>query len=275
MAITGSARPGRGGRAGAPRPADRSAGPSSTDTTSRVLGAPPIVFVHATRLTRDVGGPGGGPADAFRVITLDLPGHGVRATERFTLDDAADAVGRVIDEAADGRAVVVGLSSAATWPWTSRRDVPSASAGWSSRARPRAGRARRRRRTGPSAGSWPRSTATRLETAQPLVLPDPLRTGDRGADRRWRLLGGGGRGGAPLPRRPALQAAAGGVRRAQPHRQRRARPALPPRSARLRWAAAQDARHVRLPRATHLVEPRPAGGLQRAVRALRRRARLT
>ena len=74
-------------------------------------GAPPIVFVHATRLTRGMwAAQVADLSDAFRVITLDLPGHGVRATQRFTLDDAADAVGRVIDEAADGRAVVVGLS---------------------------------------------------------------------------------------------------------------------------------------------------------------------
>ena len=80
-------------------------------TSSGPAGAPPIVFVHATRLTRGMwAAQVAGLSDTFRVVTLDLPGHGVRATERFTLDDAADAVGRVIDEAADGRAVVVGLS---------------------------------------------------------------------------------------------------------------------------------------------------------------------
>ena len=49
-------------------------------------------------------------ADAHRVVVLDLPGHGELAAEPFTLDAAADSVARAIDEAAEGRAVVVGLS---------------------------------------------------------------------------------------------------------------------------------------------------------------------
>ena len=73
--------------------------------------APAIVFVHATRLT---GGMWAAQvadlSDTYRVITLDLPGHGTSATQRFTLDAAADSVARVIDEGAGGRAVVVGLS---------------------------------------------------------------------------------------------------------------------------------------------------------------------
>lgn len=70
-----------------------------------------IVFVHATRLTRGMwAAQVAGLSDTYRVITLDLPGHGTRSHERFTLDDAADAVGQVIDEAAGGRAIVVGLS---------------------------------------------------------------------------------------------------------------------------------------------------------------------
>ena len=73
--------------------------------------APSIVFVHATRLTRGMwAAQVAGLSDAFRVITLDMPGHGTRSRERFTLDAAADSVARVIDEAAGGRAVVVGLS---------------------------------------------------------------------------------------------------------------------------------------------------------------------
>ena len=72
---------------------------------------PAIVFVHGTRLSRamwraqmdDLG-------DTYRVIALDLPGHGVLAGRPFTLTDAADEVARTIAEAAGGRAVVVGLS---------------------------------------------------------------------------------------------------------------------------------------------------------------------
>jgi pimeloyl-ACP methyl ester carboxylesterase len=75
-------------------------------------GAPTIAFVHGTRLTgsvwaaqqADLGG-------QFMTIAPDLPAHGTRADEPFTLDRAADAVSASIrDHATDGRAVVVGLS---------------------------------------------------------------------------------------------------------------------------------------------------------------------
>lgn len=73
--------------------------------------APAIVFVHGTRLCRtmwraqldDL-------ADRFHVIAVDLPGHGMRAGERFTVEAAAARVGDVIESVARGRAVVVGLS---------------------------------------------------------------------------------------------------------------------------------------------------------------------
>jgi pimeloyl-ACP methyl ester carboxylesterase len=74
-------------------------------------GADPIVLVHGTRLTRASWRPQANRlAGEFRVILPDLPGHGTRADERFTLDGAAEALGRVIDDAAGGRAIVVGLS---------------------------------------------------------------------------------------------------------------------------------------------------------------------
>jgi len=75
-------------------------------------GAPAIVFIHGTRLT--------GSAwtaqlaclsDEFRTIAPDLPAHGSHADEPFTLDGAADAVATTIrDHATRGQAVVVGLS---------------------------------------------------------------------------------------------------------------------------------------------------------------------
>ena len=73
--------------------------------------APAIVFVHGTRLTRaswraqvdDL-------SDAFRVVAMDLPGHGALADRPFTLEAATAELGRVIETAAAGRAVVVGLS---------------------------------------------------------------------------------------------------------------------------------------------------------------------
>ncbi len=75
-------------------------------------GAPAIVLVHGTRLTRSAWA---AQFDAlggeFRVIAVDLPGHGTRADQPFTLDGAADLVAATIrEQAADDRAIVVGLS---------------------------------------------------------------------------------------------------------------------------------------------------------------------
>ena len=95
--------------AGALVPAD----PSTYDVAGPV-GAPAIVLIHGTRLSRrmwdaqlrDLG-------DAFRVAALDLPGHGASAGTPFTLDAAADHVAAVIEAVAphdDRRAIVVGLS---------------------------------------------------------------------------------------------------------------------------------------------------------------------
>jgi pimeloyl-ACP methyl ester carboxylesterase len=73
--------------------------------------APAIVFVHGTRLTRAAWAPQlGALSDTYRVIALDLPGHGVLADRDFTVASAADEVARVVAEAAGGRAVIVGLS---------------------------------------------------------------------------------------------------------------------------------------------------------------------
>jgi pimeloyl-ACP methyl ester carboxylesterase len=72
---------------------------------------PAIVFVHGTRLTGAMWTPQiAALSDEFRTVALDLPGHGRRATEPFTIDSAADALASDIREHAGGRAVVVGLS---------------------------------------------------------------------------------------------------------------------------------------------------------------------
>jgi pimeloyl-ACP methyl ester carboxylesterase len=73
--------------------------------------APAIIFIHGTRMSKAYWTPqvealGG----EFRAIAIDLPGHGVRADEAFTLDGAVDAVAGVIEAQPTGRAVVVGLS---------------------------------------------------------------------------------------------------------------------------------------------------------------------
>ena len=91
----------------------RVADPATFDVAGP-LGAPAIVFVHGTRLTRalwtaqllDL-------SDTYRVAALDLPGHGALRGQPFELDAAADQVAAVIRATApadDPRAVVVGLS---------------------------------------------------------------------------------------------------------------------------------------------------------------------
>jgi pimeloyl-ACP methyl ester carboxylesterase len=91
------------GAAGSAQPGMTARGP---------LDAPAIVFLHGTRLSRAVWTPQlEALGDEFRGIALDLPGHGGRAADPFSLDGAVEiAAAAIRDEAADGRAVVVGLS---------------------------------------------------------------------------------------------------------------------------------------------------------------------
>jgi pimeloyl-ACP methyl ester carboxylesterase len=49
-------------------------------------------------------------ADRYRCVSVDLPGHGTQRGKPFSLEDAAAGVAAAIDQAAGGRAVVVGLS---------------------------------------------------------------------------------------------------------------------------------------------------------------------
>lgn len=73
--------------------------------------APAIVFVHGTRLTRSAWtAQVEALRDSYRVVTMDLPGHGVLADRPFTIAAARDELARVIDTAASGRAIIVGLS---------------------------------------------------------------------------------------------------------------------------------------------------------------------
>jgi pimeloyl-ACP methyl ester carboxylesterase len=85
-------------------------GPSTYDVAGPV-DAPAIVFVHGTGLTRAAWAPQmDALGDRYRVVALDLPGHGALAGRAFTVAGAADELARVVDEAAGGRAVIVGLS---------------------------------------------------------------------------------------------------------------------------------------------------------------------
>ena len=71
-----------------------------------------IVFIHGTRLTRAQWLPQlRRLSGSYRCVAVDLPGHGARAGEPFTIEGAVEAVTAAIDaEAASGSALVVGLS---------------------------------------------------------------------------------------------------------------------------------------------------------------------
>jgi pimeloyl-ACP methyl ester carboxylesterase len=73
---------------------------------------PAIVFLHGTRLTRSQWWPQVRRlARRYRCVAIDLPAHGARAAEPFTLESATAAVVEAIDAAIPGRrAVLVGLS---------------------------------------------------------------------------------------------------------------------------------------------------------------------
>jgi pimeloyl-ACP methyl ester carboxylesterase len=88
-----------------------SSGPAGTWSVEGPPGGPPIVFVHGALMGRAVWRPQIDLlADRFRCIGVDLPGHGTQRDLPFELDDAAEGVARAIDQAANGRAVLVGLS---------------------------------------------------------------------------------------------------------------------------------------------------------------------
>lgn len=73
--------------------------------------APAIVFVHGAAWTRRMWAPQmAALAQDFRVIALDLPGHGARKGEPFRLASATQALNHVTHEAAEGRVLLVGLS---------------------------------------------------------------------------------------------------------------------------------------------------------------------
>ncbi len=73
--------------------------------------APAIVLIHGTRMSRGMWHPQlGALSGGFRVVALDLPGHGALRDRAFDWDESVEEIARVIDEAAGGRAVVCGLS---------------------------------------------------------------------------------------------------------------------------------------------------------------------
>jgi len=81
-------------------------------TVSGPPDAPAIVFIHGTRLNRRQWVPQVRRlATRYRCISIDLPGHGTRAAETFTIEAAVTSVVAAIDAGVPSRrAVVVGLS---------------------------------------------------------------------------------------------------------------------------------------------------------------------
>jgi pimeloyl-ACP methyl ester carboxylesterase len=72
--------------------------------------APTLVFLHGTRVTRAMWRPQvAGLTDRYRVVTVDLPGHGVLADMPFRMPRAV-AIARSVINRTGGRAIVVGQS---------------------------------------------------------------------------------------------------------------------------------------------------------------------
>lgn len=70
-----------------------------------------IVFLHGMRVTRRMWQPQmGALAAEFRVIAVDLPGHGALRGQPFHVERCVHQIAGIVDEEAKGRALVVGLS---------------------------------------------------------------------------------------------------------------------------------------------------------------------
>lgn len=70
-----------------------------------------IVFLHGMRVTRRMWQPQMELLAAeFRVIAMDLPGHGGLRSEPFHVERCVTQTATVVDEEANGRAFIVGLS---------------------------------------------------------------------------------------------------------------------------------------------------------------------
>jgi pimeloyl-ACP methyl ester carboxylesterase len=101
--------------AGVPEP-PAVAGPAAPDAARAAFDvagpedAPTLVFLHGTRVTRAMWKPQvSALADRYRVVTVDLPGHGVLAEMPFRMPRAVAMARSVIDQFG-GRAIVVGQS---------------------------------------------------------------------------------------------------------------------------------------------------------------------
>ncbi|WKD30746.1 alpha/beta fold hydrolase [Streptomyces xanthophaeus] len=73
--------------------------------------APPIVFVHGTRFSAGQWSPQlTALREDFRVTAVDLPGHGTRSAQPWSLDAATEIISSAVDSLDRGPALVVGHS---------------------------------------------------------------------------------------------------------------------------------------------------------------------
>ncbi|MFI0355553.1 alpha/beta fold hydrolase [Actinomadura sp. 9N407] len=76
-----------------------------------VVDAPPIVFVHGTRFSAGQWSPQlAALQEDFRVAAVDLPGHGARSAQPWSLDAATEIIASAVDALDHGPALVVGHS---------------------------------------------------------------------------------------------------------------------------------------------------------------------
>jgi len=73
--------------------------------------APSIVFVHGSVFTRKMWAPQRRAlSDEYRVVAPDMVGHGTRGDEQFRFEPTVELVDEVVERAAGGNAILVGLS---------------------------------------------------------------------------------------------------------------------------------------------------------------------
>ncbi|MGW5864983.1 alpha/beta fold hydrolase [Streptomyces sp. NPDC055239] len=73
--------------------------------------APPIIFVHGTRFSAGQWSPQLAALQTeFRVAAVDLPGHGARSAEPWSLKAATEIIASAVDSLDHGPALVVGHS---------------------------------------------------------------------------------------------------------------------------------------------------------------------
>ncbi|MCX5414318.1 alpha/beta fold hydrolase [Streptomyces sp. NBC_00059] len=74
-------------------------------------GAPPIVLVHGTRFSAAQWSPQlAALQEDFRVAAVELPGHGARSAQPWSLDAATEVIASAVDSLGSGPALVVGHS---------------------------------------------------------------------------------------------------------------------------------------------------------------------